>query len=359
MSYLLALGGVACTTKTSILKKLAKHYGITVHLTDYKELHDTYEFDHRVGSLLYAAHGCMNTAKHTADYDTVHVFDRHPMEALVYDTMNKGIDIGDTSRIFERTVAMGFAEHWRCVVLRAKPGTEKHIVRMMKKRNNGIDRMDQDYVLEQNTRFGVFANVMKADEYEVDCSGCLDEQQREIEQYILNIIYKWDIIDESLYVYEHSLPKITDKIAAFDLDGTLIETKSGRVFGDDAHDWKFKYDTVAHNFIELLRAGYTLVVVTNQLGVSTGKVSAEEMRTKIKYVCGALCLPMIVLMATRADNYRKPRTATMEYLLSRQPNINLRKSFFCGDNVNGTLNNDSDYAKACGLKFLYDFEYFV
>ncbi|AUV65330.1 NRK1 [Alphabaculovirus myunipunctae] len=359
MSYTIALGGVACTTKTSILKKFSKHYGIKVHLSDYKELHDTYEFDHRVGSLLYAAYNVMSNAKYLTDYNTMHMFDRHPMEALVYESINKEMSVEDTRRALQDCVKMGFFKYYKCVVMRAKPHTEKQIVRMMKKRNNRIDRLDEDYVRQQDERFAVFAEVVSADEYEIDCTGDLNEQQREIETNLLNTIYRWTLIDDSLHVYEHRLPIIRNKIAAFDLDGTIIETKSGRVYSENAYDWKFKYTSVVQNFIDLLRSGYTIVVVTNQLGVTEGKVSAEEMRAKIEYVCTALSVPLVVMMATRKDRYRKPRTGTMEYLLTRQPNIKKRESFFCGDNVNGTLAHDSDYARACNMKFLYDFEYFV
>lgn len=362
MSYQLSLGGVACTTKSTLLGKLRKYMNITVHLSDYKELHDKYKFDHRVGSLLYASHRYMTDRNDDDDdYDswlTLHVYDRHPLEALIYDTMNQQINLEDTCKIFKQCVEMGFMQNWKCIIVRVKPGTESYVVSMMKKRNNGIDRMDEQYVRDQNERFGAFAKCVGADEYVIDCSGNINEQQKELERYIANMVYKWSVVNDSLHVYEYRLPILTNKIAGFDLDGTLIETRSGEVYSRTAIDWKWKYDTVYQTFANLVNQGYTIVIVTNQLGISTGKVSLNEMRKKIHYVCNAMGLPIIVLMSTKMDKYRKPSTGTMEYLISRQPGIDLSQSFFCGDNVNGTLCNDSNYAKACGIKFMYDFNYF-
>ncbi|AAZ38226.1 ORF-60 [Agrotis segetum nucleopolyhedrovirus A] len=361
MSHKISLGGVACTTKSTILRNLKTHLNVRVHMSDYKELHEEFKFDHRVGSLLYAAHRFMKQVECDAEklsFLSLHIYDRHPMEALVYDTINKKISLEDCREIFNHCVNMGFMRNWKSVIVRIKPGTESFVVAMMKRRNNGIDRIDEQYVREQDERFGLFAQCIGADEYVMDWSGCVSTQQKEVEQYIMHKIYKWSTINMSLYVYEYRMPIITDKIAGFDLDGTLIETRSGDIYARAAIDWKWKYTTVYQSFMNLLNDGYTIVIVTNQLGISTGKVSEHEMKKKVQYVCNALGLPMIVMMASKNDKYRKPATGTMEYLVSRQPNINLNDSFYCGDDVNGTLCSDSGYAKACSVKFIYDFDYF-
>ena len=352
------LGGVACTTKSTILKKLKlTTKNLTVHFSDYKELYDKYEFDHRVGSLLYAAHRYM-IENEEFDNKTIHVYDRHPMEALVYDTMNKDIDLDDTRKIFETCVAMGFLKNCKCIVLRAKPGTESCVVKMMKKRDNGIDFMDETYVLKQDERFEIFARSFCANEYFIDCSKDICEQQNEIKNLIMNTINKWYVVEDSMYVFEYRLPIVNNKIAAFDLDGTLIETRSGEIFARDSDDWKWKYGDIYESFLNLVNKKYTIVIVTNQLGVGSGKVSAQSMQIKIENICETLGLPMIVLMSTKTDKFRKPRTGTMDYLVEQNPHIDLKQSFFCGDDVNGTLPNDSKYAKACGMRFVYDFCYF-
>ncbi|QEI03520.1 HISP [Spodoptera cosmioides nucleopolyhedrovirus] len=360
MSYRVSLGGVACTTKSTILKMLtSENDRLDVFMSDYKELHDKYKFDHRVGSLLYAAHRYLVQGAESSTLDVIQVYDRHPMEALVYDTMNKGIDLEDTRKIFDDCVAMGFGHNFKPIIMRIKPGTESHVVRMMKERNNGIDSMDEKYVRDQNERFEIFARSFSADEYIIDCSKNITEQQVEIKRHFFNMLHRWQIIEQSLFVYEYRVPIMNKKIAAFDLDGTLIETKSGQVYAKDDEDWKWKYFDIYLTLRSLIEQKYTIVIVTNQLGISTGKVKARCMQKKIADICEALGLPMFVLMASKKDKFRKPMTGTMEYLVARYPHIDMKQSFFCGDDVNGTLANDSEFAKACGMKFYYDFEYFT
>jgi hypothetical protein len=67
--------------------------------------------------------------------------------------------------------------------------------------------------------------------------------------YINNINMIFNFIQETesydLLEYTNSLQEINNtltKIAGFDLDHTLIITKSKKIFATDYNDWKFKYD---------------------------------------------------------------------------------------------------------------------
>ncbi|KAG2732742.1 hypothetical protein G9P44_003732 [Scheffersomyces stipitis] len=63
------------------------------------------------------------------------------------------------------------------------------------------------------------------------------------------------------------------KVAAFDLDGTLIDTKSGQRFARTADDWRFwspdskTESKVLEKLADLIKEKYLIVVFTNQGGV--------------------------------------------------------------------------------------------
>ena len=65
-------------------------------------------------------------------------------------------------------------------------------------------------------------------------------------------------------------PVTSRKIAGYDLDGTLIETASGRKFAKDSKDWKLM-PKVVDKLQSLHRDGYKIAILTNQLGISKGK----------------------------------------------------------------------------------------
>ena len=67
------------------------------------------------------------------------------------------------------------------------------------------------------------------------------------------------------------------KIAAFDLDGTLIEVASGRNFYADADDWKLR-SKVKKGLADCNRQGLRILVLSNQAGVAKKKVSRDEVR---------------------------------------------------------------------------------
>ena len=58
-------------------------------------------------------------------------------------------------------------------------------------------------------------------------------------------------------------PSGLHKIASYDLDGTLIKTKSGKIFPIDLNDWKL-IGTATEHLKAKATDGYTVVVITNQ-----------------------------------------------------------------------------------------------
>jgi bifunctional polynucleotide phosphatase/kinase len=65
----------------------------------------------------------------------------------------------------------------------------------------------------------------------------------------------WEELQE-LVVFTSKGVQTSSKIAGFDLDGTIIGTKSGRVFPQGPSDWKLQHPKVKSKMINLHRQGY-------------------------------------------------------------------------------------------------------
>ncbi|TYZ63300.1 hypothetical protein PybrP1_009089 [[Pythium] brassicae (nom. inval.)] len=126
------------------------------------------------------------------------------------------------------------------------------------------------------------------------------------------------------------------KIAGFDMDGTLIDTKSGKRFAKDASDWKWLHPSrVRAKLQDLVRAGFELVVFSNQNGIAAGHVTVTELQAKVEAIVKSLNLPVLVILATRSDRMRKPRLGGWHEMLQvlglDAAGVDMDASFYCGD----------------------------
>ncbi|KAH9644829.1 hypothetical protein HF086_007917 [Spodoptera exigua] len=145
----------------------------------------------------------------------------------------------------------------------------------------------------------------------------------------------WEDIDKGeLYVFTSKGVKPSHKIAAFDMDGTLIKTKSGKVHPVDTNDWQIAFPTVQKKLKEHVEDNYKLVILSNQAPIGNGRVKIEDFKKKIENIVTKLDVPFQVYIATGKGFYRKPTTG-MWKVLSEKKNgdlkINMAESFYCGD----------------------------
>ncbi|XP_026192639.1 bifunctional polynucleotide phosphatase/kinase-like [Cyclospora cayetanensis] len=97
-------------------------------------------------------------------------------------------------------------------------------------------------------------------------------------------------------------------VAIFDLDGTLILTRSGKKFPIDSNDWKLLCeDRVPAQLHRLHNEGYTIFILSNQLGVGLGHVTLTDMTAKLDAIQRALRVPLTSCICCCDDLYRKPR----------------------------------------------------
>ncbi|CAH0489130.1 unnamed protein product [Peronospora farinosa] len=101
------------------------------------------------------------------------------------------------------------------------------------------------------------------------------------------------------------------KIAGFDLDGTLIVTKSGK---------------------KVCKGSKRLEVN----GVAKGHITTAQVQNKLETIVKQLSLPMLVFLATENDVMRKPRLGAWKELANvlstkGEEAIDKEASFYCGD----------------------------
>lgn len=155
-------------------------------------------------------------------------------------------------------------------------------------------------------------------------------------------------------IYIHNEQPLLNKIAAFDLDSTLIKTKSGKTFPKDEHDWKLFNNNVIPVLTDIIDNGYSIVIISNQLGLSKNKTTIEELTKKLNNIGTALNMNFTSFLASEDDTYRKPRIGIFEYIKNNHT-IDISLSFYCGDAAGRTNDfSDTDYKFAlnCGLSFI-------
>ena len=128
-------------------------------------------------------------------------------------------------------------------------------------------------------------------------------------------------------------------IASFDLDGTLTDTKSGRLpFRTTPDDWKFWHSCVPKKLHTIHSSGYRLVIFTNQGGMNYGNPPLDEFKVKIQAFMESIGgLPLLLIAATGDDDCRKPSVGMWEHFLEQEnqlsdgSSVDMEQSYYIGD----------------------------
>ncbi|GKU04979.1 bifunctional polynucleotide phosphatase kinase [Fusarium langsethiae] len=182
------------------------------------------------------------------------------------------------------------------------------------------------------------------------------------------------------------------KIAAFDLDSTLISTSSGKKHANSGTDWKWWHNSVPTRLRELYQDGYRVVILSNQAGLTLHfdakykgpKANAQKRVSEFKQKCSAvlnsLNLPTCVYAATEHDIFRKPRIGMWKEVCDDydipETEVDLENSIFVGDAGGRTAGvgkgpdgvaamakdfscSDRNFAHNAGIKYLTPEEFFL
>ncbi|KAM4016536.1 bifunctional polynucleotide phosphatase/kinase [Anomaloglossus baeobatrachus] len=177
-----------------------------------------------------------------------------------------------------------------------------------------------------------------------------------------------------LLVFNKKGVQSSAKIAGFDIDGTIITTKSGKVFPTSADDWRILFPEIPKKLKALLAEGYKVVFFTNQLGISRGKLRPEVFKAKAEAILDQLGIPVQIFVATGMGIYRKPVTGMWDYLCDKaNDGIEVKKEdcVYIGDAAGRPANwapdrkkkdfssSDRLFAVNVGIKFYTPEEFFL
>ncbi|EPT06187.1 hypothetical protein FOMPIDRAFT_1027013 [Fomitopsis schrenkii] len=160
-------------------------------------------------------------------------------------------------------------------------------------------------------------------------------------------------------------PESRPKVAAFDLDGCIIQSSfSKKTKGNAAPEFQWWRPSVPKKLKEVHESGYSVVIITNQ---ALKSAALAEWKRKIPVIGTALSdVPFRILAATARDGFRKPMPG-MWYELERifaedGVQIDRSNSIFVGDAAGRPTDHastDRKWALNVEIPFYTPEEYFL
>ena len=184
----------------------------------------------------------------------------------------------------------------------------------------------------------------------------------------------WCETADLLYFLDSRMPlgSASRNVLAFDMDGTLITTRSGKTHAAHKEDWKYWHEVVPSKVAQAHNVGTYICIISNQAGLGNGKCAmtrddfklyVNSIRTKLQVPCDFICC------TSESEVYRKPNLGMWEFLRKyRCSKADLSECMYVGDAAGrpkcGTRRKDfsaSDYKFAinAGIAFLTPECYFL
>ncbi|XP_016961359.1 uncharacterized protein F21D5.5 [Drosophila biarmipes] len=146
---------------------------------------------------------------------------------------------------------------------------------------------------------------------------------------------RWDsVANGKLVIFTSAGVTASEKIAGYDMDGTIIKTKSGLVFPKNTDDWQIIFPEVPEKLKSLHKDGFKICFFTNQGGIARGKISLDDFKVKVKQIVAKLGVPIQVFIAIGDGLYRKPLTGMWHHLkteMNEGVEIQEDRCFYVGD----------------------------
>jgi len=189
--------------------------------------------------------------------------------------------------------------------------------------------------------------------------------------------------DEYLWVVVTEGSKPSQKVAAFDIDGTIVSPKSVKKngkpnkFPQTRSDWRFYHPVnhlhashkqktrIAEKLRKLHSNGVRIVFFTNQAGILKGKQKCSDITGKIQDLAKNIGVPITGFIAGGKDRWRKPNTDMWTHFVRKfnGGSVDMKNCIYVGDAAGREKRKDkfdrprdfscSDrkYAKNIGIRF--------
>lgn len=163
-------------------------------------------------------------------------------------------------------------------------------------------------------------------------------------------------MDNDYIIYNAIDRKFRPKLACFDLDHTLIQPKSKKVYPIDEKDWELK-DNVLNTLQYFHDNNWSIIVFSNQKQGGKRMLNIKQLYNKFGNIEKKLKIPITVMAALKNDLYRKPMTGmweVMDFFVD-----DYTEAFYCGDAYEKKRFDDVYFAKNIKISFMTPESVFV